>query len=473
MRILLISPMIAQVKTHPPLGLCYIQSCLDKAGYTDSKIVDAYNSYDEIKKIIKDYNPDIVGISCFTMYRGSSFKLAKLTKKIKPDVKIILGGPHATFMWEQIMKNFDFVDFIVVGEGEITTIQLVEALDKGLPLKDVKGIVFRKNGKVIKTGQRPFIKNIDRIPFPSYRDINFADYAVAKSLEHHRKSKCHGCPGYCAIERKAGIITSRGCIFDCNFCANVKFWSRKWRPRSAKNVVDEIEWLYKNHNIEFFTFYDDIFTNDPKRVIKICKEIIKRKLKIRWYVETRVDRVSKEVFEWMKKAGCIMVQFGVESGSEKILRNVNKKITRKYIINAFKLAKEVGLKTEMFLMVGNPGETKETIDETKGLIDMLKPDVLVAYLTRVLPSTRLYEMAKQKKLIDDDFWLTENVAPEYTVEHSLQELVLMRIGIVKQFYETKGRFAYLNYLFDLLRSSPKIVADHLKVLSLGKKTLAE
>jgi len=460
MKILLISPMIAQPKTDPPSGLCYIQACLDKAGYKDSKIIDE-TSYDEVKKIIKNYRPDVVGISCFTMYRGSSLKLAKMAREIKPDVKVILGGPHATFMWEQIMKNFPFVDFIVVGEGEITTLELIRTLDKNTSLRNVKGIIFRENGELVKTESRPFIENLDELPFPSYRDINFEHYAGAKP------------PEYYTNEKKASIISSRGCVFNCNFCSTTQFWTRRWRARSAKNVVDEIEWLYKEHDIKFFTFFDDIFTTNTQRVIEICKEIIKRDLKIKWYAETRVDCISKEMLEWMKKSGCCLVQFGVESGSDKILKSINKKITREQIINAFRLVKEVGMKTETLLMVGNPGETKETIEETKSLLDTVKPDIVVVSVTRVFPSTQLYDLTKQQGFISDDFWLTEKTAPEYTVEHPLSKLLLMRLDIVKHFYKSKGRFEYLKYFIGQITSNPRILTNHLKVIFLGRKTLIE
>lgn len=457
MKILFISPIIVRAKTDPPLGLCYLQACLDKAGYTDSKIIDE-NSYDKVKEVIENYRPDIVGISCFTVHRGSSYKIAKLAKEINPSIKVILGGAHATFMWEQIMKNLDFVDIIVCGEAEITIVELVKALDKGLPLKDVKGIVFRENGKIIKTEPRPLIENLDVIPFPSYKDIDFDKYAVAAKYPEYREK-----------ERKAGIVSSRGCVFNCNFCSTTQFWSRRWRARSAKNVVDEMEWLYKNYNIKFFIFCDDIFTTNQQRVIEICKEIIKRDLKIKWYSETRVDCISKEMLEWMKKAGCFMVQFGVESGSTTILKNINKKITREQIINAFKLAKEAGLQTEALLMVGNPGETKETVEETKSLVDIAKPDVLIVSITRIYPSTQLYELTKEKGFMTDDFWLTEKTAPEYTIEHNMRKLIFMRLGILKHFNKSKGRFAYSRYLFDQFKMNPKVLTDHLKVLLLNKE----
>jgi anaerobic magnesium-protoporphyrin IX monomethyl ester cyclase len=460
MKILFISPIMTRTKTAPPIGLCYLQASLDKAGYNDSKIIDGL-PYRKVKNIIKNYKPDIVAISCFTVYRRSSFKMAKLAKKTKPDVKVILGGPHATFMWEQIMKNLDFIDLIVIGEGEITTVELIKALDKGLPLKDVKGIVFRNNGKIVKTEPRPFIENLDDIPFPSYRDIDFDEYAVANPPQFYEK------------ERNAGIISSRGCVFDCNFCSTTKFWSRRWRARSAKNVVDEIEFLNKKYGIKFFVFFDDIFSTDQQRVIDICKDIIRRRLKIKWYSETRVDCTSKEMFEWMKKAGCFMIQFGVESGSPTILKNINKKVTVDQIVNAFKLAQDTGMQAQAFIIVGSPGETNETMEETKKILDVIKPDSLGISIARIFPCTRLFDMAKEKGLVTEDFWLTDMTAPEYTAEHSLRKLVFMRLDVLRHFYRHKGRFAFYKYLFEQFITNPKVLTDHLKVILLNSRTVVD
>jgi len=450
MRILLLTPLIGVPKTEPPLGLCYIQACLDKAGY-ESKIVDIYDSYDEIRKIIKDYNPDIIGISCFTTYRKSSFELAKIVKEVKPKVKVIMGGPHATFLWKQIMENYQEVDIIVLGEGEITMVELVKKLNKDLPLKNVKGIVFRNNkGKIIKTEPRPLIKNLDDLPFPSYRDIDLKKYAIPTP------------PTVTTKEVKANLITSRGCPFGCTFCSTTQFWGRFWRPRSAKNVVDELEWLNKEYGIKFFSFSDDVFTVNQQRVIDICKEIIKRNLKIKWYTETRVDCVSKGMLDWMKKAGCYLIQFGVESGSPRILKKINKIITVEQIKNAFRLAKEVGLETEILLMVGNQGDNWESIKETKKLIDETKPDIIIISLTHIFPATKLYESAKEKGIINGDYWLTDKTIPEYTVDNTLKELVKMRLDLVRHFYKNKGNFAFTKYVIGQIKKNPRILLEHVK-----------
>lgn len=461
MKILLLSPLIARTKVDPPVGLCYLQSYLDSKGYTESKIFHTYKSYDEVKSFITEYKPDVVGISCLTVHRGSSFKLAKLAKEINPNIKVVFGGCHSTFMWKQIMENFDFVDYIVIGEGEITFYELVRAIDKKLPTKDIKGIVYKEDGKTIRTEDRPFIENLDDLPFPSWRDVDFNDFAIPDPPMHHFR------------ERKASIVTSRGCVFNCGFCSTTHFWTRRWRARSAKNVVDEIEWLVKEHNVRFFSVSDDIFALDIDRVIDICKGIIERKLDVKWYAETRVDRMSKEMFEWMKKAGCFLVQFGVESGSDKMLNNINKGVTSKQVAYAIKCAKEAGLKTDMLLMVGNIGETDETVDETIKLIDEVKPDVVVVSITQVFPSTRLYEIAKQQNFISDDHWLSDKTAPVYTYENDLKKLLSWRLKIIKSFYNSKQMFGYYKFLIDQIRANPSILPNHLKVFLFNKKSLVE
>jgi anaerobic magnesium-protoporphyrin IX monomethyl ester cyclase len=449
MRILLVTPLIGIPKSEPPLGLCYIQACLDKAGYNDSKILDIYNSYDDFEKVMKEYKPDMVGIACFTTYRSSSFKLADIVKKFNPNVKTFMGGPHSTFMWDQIMKNYPNVDIIVIGEGEETTVELVNAIDKGLPLKDVKGIVFRENNEIIKTEPRPLIKNLDDLPFPSYRDIDMKKYAIPTP------------PTVTTNEVKANIISSRGCYGNCSFCSTKVFWGN-WRARSAKNVVDEIEWLYKDYGVKFFSFSDDIFTADQDRVIEICKDIVNRGLNIKWYCETRVNNVSEEMLQWIKKAGCYLVQYGVESGSEKILKNINKLITREQIVRAFRLAKEAGLQTEILLMVGNPDESWETVKDTEMLVREVNPDIIIISIAHIFPATQLYELAKQKGIIDDSYWLTDKTIPEYTVDNSLKELVRMRLDIVKSFYRRKGRLAFISYVIGQIRKRPSVLIEHLK-----------
>jgi len=427
-KILLLSPKLNVKRAlNHPLGLCYIQSYLKRETDHEVKMIDLHNVPPEKSKgIIEKENPDIVGISCLTANRMNSINLAKIAKEINPDITTILGGHHANFMYEQLLPNFPFVDYTVFGEGEITMTDLVQNLDH--PEK-VNGIAFMHNGKIIKTPQRE-ISNLDMLPFPCYDDVDLKQYLGHRKFE---KGK-----------RRTGVITSRGCNSACHFCNESVFW-RGWRVRSATSVVDELEWLVNNQGIEFVFFADDIFSIDEQRVIDICSEIRKRKLDLDWWCETRVDCVTERMLIAMRDSGCFIVEYGAESGSQKILDSINKKITVEQTRNAFNLTKKVGMMTEFLFMVGNPGETWDTIQETKDILAELSPDFLVGSVTYVYPATVLYNLAKKQGMIDDSYWLTDKLPPPYTGEHKIEELNAMYFDVIKSFHMSKGFFKWLEF----------------------------
>lgn len=438
MKILLLSPPINDWFANvPPLGLCYIQSILIGKGY-DVKMIDMFDySPKKIEDTIRKENPDIVGISCFTYYRINSIKIAKICKEVNPNIKTILGGSHADFMHEQILSNFPEVDYIVTGEGEITTPLLIKAIENNKSIKDIDGIAYREGKKIIRNKNRESIQNLDEIPFPCYRDIELDRYLQPPQAVNHNMGKL----------KHTSIITSRGCPFGCQFCSTSKFWGKNWRARSPKNVVDEIEWLYNEHRIRFIFFSDDIFTLNQQRVTDICKEIVRRKLDIHWFVQTRVNTISEEMLKWMKLAGCVQLEVGVESGSPEILNTISKKITQTQIIDAFKMIHNAGIDTNCLLMVGNPNESKETIKETIELLKVIKPTFITVGLTKIFPATPLYEMAKSEGLINDDYWLTENIIPSYTKDWSEDELHLMRLELLTNYYKFRGFIPFMRHVF--------------------------
>lgn len=431
MRTLLINPPAIEIinpadmqrrqpdKTWAPLGVAYLGSCLRAEGY-DVTVRDMHSySWDEVEIELRAVAPDIVGISCFTMWKSGAFRTARLAKEINPEVTVVMGAPHATFFPEQIFRAVP-VDVIVSGEGEQTFVELVEALDRGRDVADVKGLVLFRDGLVIRTGSRPQIRHLDELPFPLYDHIDLHEY---KSPEIP--------PPFLPL---AGthITTSRGCPFSCRYCSVSAFWGRKWRPRSPQNVVDEVEWLYKEYGVRHIYFSDDLFSLDRKRVIEICHEILRRKLELVWMAETRVDCVGREMLNEMRRAGCYRVYYGVESGSARILKAINKGVTPEQIKRAFKLTHEAGIQPCAFLMVGNPGEDESTIDETIELVNEIKPATTpIIGLTQILPSTHLYEQSKELGLIDDDFWLSDEPAPFYTADHSVNDLIELQFRLTK------------------------------------------
>lgn len=431
--VLLINPPreIPQRTDFPPLGLAYIASYLKQNGVNASVLDASSFSWKSLKKAVKEKAPYIVGITCWTVERGQSFKVARLVKEILPNAKIIMGGHHATAFPEHMFR-LAHVDAVVIGEGESTTLEVVKAFLNGGDLSKIRGIAYQSDGMPIITEPRDFIKDLDMIPFPSYDDFNLDEYI--------------GLPE--AKVRSTAIITSRGCPHRCTFCSASKFWKRKWRARTAENVLDEVEWLYKDYRVRAFMFFDDNFTIMKERAMEICQGILERGLHILWVACSHVNQVDKELLDWMKKAGCYRIDYGVESGSPKILKNVKKGQTVEQIQKAFKLTHEAGIKPRAYLMVGNPGEDEVTIAETVELMKKIKPyDTRSGQILWVLPDTEIYELAKAKGLISDDYWLKNDSIIYYTGDHDVERLKAFRNQLMKGVAKNEGNLrAYGEYL---------------------------
>ena len=434
MNVLLISPPREnpQPASFPPIGLGYIASVLKKDGHKVRIMDAAAYSLKKIERLILEINPEIVGLTCWTVERGQTFKVANLVKKNVPHATIIVGGQHATAFPEHMFK-LAHADVVVLGEGERTTSELVLCLEGGKNISHVKGIVYIEDGKAVYTEPRELIEDLDKIPFPMYDNFDLKKYG--------------GLP-----ERKTmttAIVSSRGCSYNCIFCSSAVFWKRRWRARSSENVLAEVEWLYKDHNVRSFIFFDDFFFLDKDRAIEICKGIIDKKLDVEWVAEGRVNLVDRELLKWMKKAGCYRIDYGVESGSPKILKNINKKISVGQIRNAFNLTHEFGIKPVAYLMVGNPGETKETIRETLQLMEQIKPHYTnTGGILWILPNTEIYEKSKKLGIIDDDDWLKNMETPFFTGEHSVRELKALRNQLTLGLAKIRGSLrGYAMYLF--------------------------
>jgi len=272
------------------------------------------------------------------------------------------------------------LDIVVRKEGEETFLDIVGRIEEGKTYYDTLGTTCRKKEKIIKNDDRPYIENLDDLPFPAHH---------LWPLERLTK---HGIIIF-------PIISSRGCVYWCDFCTTVRMFGRRYRMRTPKNVVDELEYLKKRFGANRFTFYDDAFTVDQDRVLAICREIKNRKLKIEWDCETRVDMVTKELLVEMKHAGCASIWFGVESGSQKVLDAMRKGISPSQIVKAFKWAKEAGLITVAGVVLGFPGETKETIEETTKFIEKLNPNDVGYYIATPYPGTPLYNKVVEEGIL--------------------------------------------------------------------------
>ncbi len=385
MKVLLIYPYAIEERVFykediqvPLMGIYYIASVLIENGY-EVEIINLYEEKDKsyIEKILREKDPDVIGFSVLNANRWGAIEIAEIAKGINPDVKIIFGGPGATFLYEHLLNHFDFIDYIVIGEGEYTVLELLKTLgSNNKDVSQVKGIAYRDGKSIIRTNDRPFISDLDSLPIP------------AKYFKYMH------------------VSSSRGCPWNCIFCGSPKFWKRKLRFRSPKNFVDEIELLYKK-GARFFYFSDDNLTIDKKRIIEICKQIIERELDISWNAISRVNYVDEEILYWMRMAGCIQISYGVESGSEIIRKILNKPLKWEDIKRAFYLTKRYGILPRAYFIYGSPGESWDTINETIRLINEIKPLSCLFYILDIFPGTELYERIKDGLKLDEDIWLNK------------------------------------------------------------------
>jgi radical SAM superfamily enzyme YgiQ (UPF0313 family) len=414
-------------KTWVPLGIAYLASAL-RADGVETTYRDLHDaSWPDVVVLLRKEQPDVVGISCFTLGRTNAQQLASLARQELPDAHIVMGGPHATFFPRHMLAN-PSVDSVVLGEGEETIVELVRHLEAGRPLDVIPGMALRTRNGMAMTKPRRRTTDLDHLAFPAYDAFDLDQY---KSPE---------IPGEYQTLTGTHILTSRGCPFHCGFCSVNRFFEGRWARRSPENVADEIERLIDDQGVRHLYFSDDLFTMDRKRVLGLCREILDRKLLFAWMAETRVDLVDSEMLALMRRAGCYRIYYGVESGSPRILKAANKGFTVEQVRRAFSLTHQAGMEPCCFLMVGNPGETAETIDETVKLIREIRPaNRPVLGINTLLPAAPQYEHAKELGLISDDYWLKDSPPPPYTADHDVDDLIYLQMrltrGIAPELYE--------------------------------------
>jgi radical SAM superfamily enzyme YgiQ (UPF0313 family) len=379
MRTLLINPYYQISETpSPPLGLAYLASALETAG-VEVKILDFVvypYSRRNLESLLKDFKPQMVGITAVTMTFDNAIKVIKDVKTIEPQILTVMGGPHVTFCAQDTLKDYPELDVIVLGEGEKTVVELTQAADRKHRWNDINGIAFRKGAEIIHTAARDFVQDLDTLPAPARHQLALGRYR--------------------ALGMPVSLITSRGCPFKCIFCVGRKMVGAKVRYRNPQWVVDEMQYL-NSLNFHQINIADDLFTANKTHCMAVCDEIIKRKASIKWTSFARVDTVTEEILTRMKAAGCTGVSFGIESGNEKILKTIKKGISRRQVIDAVKMCNRAGVTPYGSFILGLPGETPQTIDETLEFGKQLKKMGLSFgfHLLAPFPGTEVREHGQQ------------------------------------------------------------------------------
>ena len=415
-----------------PMGLYYIGALLSEHGH-QVRLLNLYSPgtpADAITAPINEIKPDMVGFSIVHANRWGGIDMAERVKRIDPAIVTVFGGVGATFLWRHLLTHFPQIDYVAIGEGEYTFLGLVEALAGGRkhPGAGIKGLAFRDGAGIIQTGPPELIDNLDRLPNPA---------------------------GYFTYQH---VAISRGCPRNCTFCGSPAFWGRRVRFHSADYFVGQLRLLYKK-GVRFFYVSDDTFTLRKALVIEVCRAIIKEIPPITWAAISRVDLVDEEILYWMRRAGCIQISYGVESGSSEIREKLNKGISDEQIRQVFDRTVRLGMMARAYFIYGSPGENEKTIQASIDLIEAIKPLSVIFYILTLFPGTALYRDYLKASGQTDDIWLQRREdIPYFETDPGLSPAVVKRFGqrLRSAFFERLPDFALAHTLAD----DPDLAAGH-------------
>ena len=404
------------ISASPPLGILYIASMLKSIGVEVSALdqADVGSSIEEVVDWVMKENPHILGISTLISSSLTAPKIAEEVKKKNPDVTIVFGNHHATFNAERILKKYPYVDLIVRGEGEQTCLELANCLREKRSLKGVLGVTFRHKGRIVSNPDRPLIRDVDSLPFPD-RDLLNLDY-------HNTTIGINVAP-----KKFTGFLSSRGCVFKCRFCCCAKFARNLWRPRSVENILEELH-LLASEGYKQLMFVDDNFTLNQKRAIKLCQRIRKEKIDMEWISEGRVDQCSYDLLRGMVKAGCRMMYFGIESGSQKVLNYYDKRTTPEQSERAVAKARKAGVDIIVgSFIIGAPNETKKDIQKTLNFARRLNLDIPQVNILGAFPGNLIWDEFKEKGLLnEDEYWETgppRDIYPDTVPLNEIRQMI--------------------------------------------------
>ena len=423
----------------PSLGLAYIAAFLERHGHNvsiiDIKVEEL--SIDSLLDRIGHGDYSLVGITATTVQINSALIIARHIKEVFPGLKIVMGGPHPNVMLEEVLSN-KYVDYVVRGEGELAMLELAG----GKSPESISGLSYKRNGNLAHNPARPVIGNLDTLSFPAYHLLPMDRYAPS--------------PGNYKRLPAASMITSRGCPGKCTFC-NTDIFGRSIRFRSAENIAEEITSLVKDYKIKEISFYDDTFTVSRGNVEKLCSIIKRDKIDITWSCMSRTDFVNPSLLKLMHGAGCHSICYGIESADEQILSNINKKIPLGRVPDVIKWTREANIDVRVSFMLGNPGETEETLKKTIQYAISLKPDIFIFNLTTPFPGTEMFNWARGNGYLRTLNW------DDYDLGQLVMNLPTVSPEVIMKYYKLAYRKSYLRPGYIIRRLAKIRSYDSLKL----------
>jgi anaerobic magnesium-protoporphyrin IX monomethyl ester cyclase len=402
MKILLINPPLTREEAAgklggitnllPPLGIGFIAAVLEKEGFP-VKIIDCPPlnlTHSDLQAIIKAEGPQLIGFTDTVLSHHSAVAAARNAREASPRSLIVIGGPFSTALPEETMLGGPF-DVAVLGEGEYSFLEIARQMrDASRDFSGISGLMYRKDGELVFTGPRPYISDLDSLPFPAIH--------LFPPL-----SLYHPMPGNVKRIPYVQMMTSRGCPYQCTFCDR-KVFGQLFRARSPVNVVDEIETLMQRFGVKEVKFNDDTFNIDPQRVTDICERMLKKNIRVPWTCRVRVHNLSRGLLKTMKRAGCWQIGFGIESADPRMLKEIKKSISPEEGREAARLAKECGINVKVSFMLGLPGETRETIKKTISFAKTIPADVVNFHIFIPYPGSELFKtISESGKLLHKNY----------------------------------------------------------------------
>lgn len=447
----------------PPLGLCYIASYLKRHGH-EVRIIDReqilyQHDYDldradqSTLKLVSELSPNYIGLSVTAPLVEDTIYTSELIHSRYSHIPIVVGGPQVTAWPELVMSVAKTVDIAVIGEGEMPILDLAS----GARLEDISGIIYRENGGLKYNPKRIPTKDIDIFPHPDRRMVDMDFYSR---------------PGFYVIRgrfmRATSIFSSRGCAFRCTFCVSPNVFGPGIRFHSPEYVIEEIEDILSHSDIKGLYFCDDNFLSDKKRAYEICCLMIKTKLhkRLRWAVQARVDRVDLDILKLMKSSGCIHIDYGFESGSQRVLDHMGKYIRVEDSLRAARLTRQAGIKFCAFIVTGMPGETREEFEETVSFLRKIRANYVDLFKLIPIPGSKLYNELVKKGLLNPEETIGYLRSLDFTnlTDLNLTEMDAETFNLL--FEKVRTTIALptnsINYIRNNWWNSPETVLPHLR-----------